>query len=183
MFERFEEKARRVIFFARYEASQLGEHYIGNNHFLLALMREDKALFAFLAPKTNVYILADSLRANVTGEKISTSVDLPLSMDTKRVLALAAEESEQQGAPLVTTSHLLLGLLRHPGAIRDVLAEMGLEVTAVREALKDRTSRPLPPGNRQIMAMLRNEFEPLMQRLKPDVEPAVAYRLRAEKVQ
>jgi ATP-dependent Clp protease ATP-binding subunit ClpC len=183
MFERFAERARRVIFFARYEASQLGERQIGVNHFLLALMREDKALFAFLTPQTNVYTLADSLRANTAGEKISTSVDLPLSMDASRVLALAAEESEQQGAPLVETSHLLLGLLRHPGAMRDVLAEMGLELAAVREALKNRKSRFALPGSRRIMAMLRNEFEPLMQRLTPDVEPAVTYRLRPEKVQ
>jgi len=183
MFERFEEKARRVIFFARYEASQLGEQQIGNNHFLLALMREDKALFAFLTPKTNVYTLADSLRANASGEKISTSVDLPLSMDTKRVLALAADEAEQQGAPLVGTSHLLVGLLRHPGAIRDLLADMGLELTTVREALQNRAAQPAPPGNRQIMASLRSEFEPLLKRLKPEWEPAVAYSLRAAKIQ
>src|SRR5947199_6788222 len=98
MFERYTEKARRVIFFARYEASQFGAPAIESQHILLGLMREDKGL-------TNCYLgpsqaSIESIRKQIEGrtiiqEKTATSVDLPLSDQAKRILAYAAEESEQ----------------------------------------------------------------------------------------
>ena len=81
MFERYTEIARRVIFFARYEASQFGSPYIETEHLLLGLLREDKALiFRFLRCHASV----ESIRKRIEGhilirEKVSTSVDLPLS--------------------------------------------------------------------------------------------------------
>ena len=81
MFERYTEKARRVIFFARYEASQFGSPYIETEHLLLGLLREDKALTnRFLRSHASI----DSIRKQIEGrtpirEKASTSVDLPLS--------------------------------------------------------------------------------------------------------
>ena len=95
MFERYTEKARRGIFFARYEASQFGSPYIETEHLLLGLLREDKAM-------TNRILRAlgavDSIRREIeknttVREKTSTSVDLPLSNEAKRVLAYAAEEA------------------------------------------------------------------------------------------
>ena len=86
MFERYTEKARRVIFFARYEASQFGSPYIETEHLLLGLLREDKALAnRFLRSHAAV----DSIRKQIEGhatirEKVSTSVDLPLSHECKR---------------------------------------------------------------------------------------------------
>ena len=97
MFERYTEKARRVIFFARYEASQFGSPYIETEHLLLGLLREDKALAnRFLRSHAAV----DSIRKQIEGhatirEKVSTSVDLPLSHECKRVLAYGAEEAER----------------------------------------------------------------------------------------
>src|SRR5579871_5084687 len=94
MFEKYTEKARRVIFFARYEASQFGSSYIETEHLLLGLLREDKALTnRFLRSHTSI----ESIRKQIEGrttirEKVSTSVDLPLSQECKRVLAYAAEE-------------------------------------------------------------------------------------------
>ena len=79
MFERYTEKARRVIFFARYEASQYGSPYIETEHLLLGLMREDKALAnRFLRQQGSI----ESIRKEIEGrtllrEKISTSVELP----------------------------------------------------------------------------------------------------------
>ena len=100
MFERYTEKARRVIFFARYEASQFGSPYIETEHLLLGLLREDKALTnRFLRSHGSV----ESIRKQIEGrtairEKVSTSVDLPLSQESKRVLAYAAEEAERLAA-------------------------------------------------------------------------------------
>jgi ATP-dependent Clp protease ATP-binding subunit ClpC len=114
MFERYTEKARRVIFFARYEASQFGSSYIETEHLLLGLLREDKALTNRFIGSHNV---VESIRKQVQvhspqREKVSTSVDLPLSNESKRVLAYAAEEAERFGHKHIGPEHLLLALLR-----------------------------------------------------------------------
>jgi len=90
MFERYTEKARRVIFFARYEASQFGSPYIETEHLLLGLLREDKALTnRFLRQHSSVDSIRKQIEAHTTvREKVSTSVDLPLSNECKRVLAM-----------------------------------------------------------------------------------------------
>ena len=98
MFERYTEKARRVIFFARYEASQFGAPAIEPEHLLLGLMREDKTLTGRFFPRAQVSI--ESIRKEIEGrtllrEKISTSVELPLAPETKHVLAYAHEESDR----------------------------------------------------------------------------------------
>ena len=95
MFERYTEKARRVIFFARYEASQFGSPYIETEHLLLGLLREDKALTnRFLRSHASVESIRKQIEGHTTiREKVSTSVDLPLSNECKRVLAYAAEEA------------------------------------------------------------------------------------------
>ena len=102
MFERYTEKARRVIFFARYEASQFGSPSIETEHLPLGLMREDKAL-ANRYLKSSVAIA--SIRRQIEqharpGGRISTSVDLPLNHEAQKVLAFAAEEAERVGRRL-----------------------------------------------------------------------------------
>src|SRR5438067_11207491 len=78
MFERYTEKARRVIFFARYEASQFGSPYIETEHLLLGLLREDKALTnRFLRSHASVESIRKQIEGHTTiREKVSTSVDL-----------------------------------------------------------------------------------------------------------
>src|SRR6516225_11837184 len=109
MFERYTEKARRVIFFARYEASQFGSPYIEPEHMLLGLLREDKALTnRFLRSHASVESIRKQIESHtITGEKTSTSIDLPLSNECKRVLAYAAEEAERLSHRHVGTEHLL----------------------------------------------------------------------------
>ena len=138
MFERYTEKARRVIFFARYETSQFGSPYIETEHLLLGLLREDKALTnRFLRSQASV----ESIRKQIEGhtpvrEKVSTSVDLPLSNESKRVLAYAAEEAERLSHKHIGTEHLLLGLLREEkGFAAEILQERGLRLSSVREQL------------------------------------------------
>src|SRR5216110_1057212 len=139
MFERYTEKARRVIFFARYEASQFGSSYIETEHLLLGLIREDKNLTNRFFPKANASI--DSIRKEIEGrtmirEKVSTSVDLPFSDESKRALNSAAEESERFSHKHIGTEHILLGLLREEKSVAaEILRERGLRLSMVREEL------------------------------------------------
>src|SRR5688572_19568864 len=114
MFERYTEKARRTIFFGRYEASQFGSPCIETEHLLLGLLREDRALANRFLPSDGAL---ESIRQQIeghtaTGAKVSTSVDLPLSHECKRVLAFGAEEAQRLNHEHIGTEHLFLGLLR-----------------------------------------------------------------------
>src|SRR5215470_3901320 len=138
MFERYTEKARRVIFFARYEASQFGSPYIETEHLLLGLLREDKALTnRFLRSHASVESIRKQIEGHTTiREKVSTSVDLPLSNECKRVLAYAAEEAERLSHKHIGTEHLLLGLLREEKCFAaKILHERGLRLASIREEL------------------------------------------------
>src|ERR1051325_11237420 len=114
MFERYTEKARRTIFFGRYEASQFGSPYIETEHLLLGLLREDKSLAQrFFHSHADVESIRKQIEAHtVAAEKVSTSVDLPLSHECRRVLAYGAEEAQRLRHEHIDTAHLLLGLLR-----------------------------------------------------------------------
>jgi ATP-dependent Clp protease ATP-binding subunit ClpC len=143
MFERYTEKARRVIFFARYEASQFGAPAIEPEHLLLGLMREDKTLTGRFFPRAQVSI--ESIRKEIEGrtllrEKISTSVELPLAPETKRVLHYAHEESDRLQHRHIGTEHLLLGLLREERSMAaEILYERGLRLNAVRDEIARQT--------------------------------------------
>jgi ATP-dependent Clp protease ATP-binding subunit ClpC len=151
MFERYTEKARRVIFFARYEASQFGSPYIETEHLLLGLLREDKALTnRFLRSHASVESIRKQIEGHTTiREKVSTSVDLPLSNECKRVLAYAAEEAERLSHKHIGTEHLLLGLLREEKCFAaEILQERGLRLPAIREELQ-RTTQEKPTAAKQ----------------------------------
>src|ERR1700722_16169285 len=111
MFGRYTEKARRVIFFARYEASQFGSLLIEPEHLLLGVLRED-ARFVRTLPTG----AAESARKQVNKltpprERVTTSVDLPLSNTTKRVLVYAADEADRLHQRQIACAHMVLGLL------------------------------------------------------------------------
>ena len=147
MFERYTEKARRTIFFARYEASQFGSQYIETEHLLLGLLRENKAVTSrFLRSQDAVESIRSQIGAQTPiREKISVSVDLPLSEGCKRVLAYAAEEAERLDHKHIGAEHLLLGLLREEESLAaKLLRERGIDIDRVR---KDITAAPpdLPP--------------------------------------
>ncbi|HEX3091435.1 MAG TPA: Clp protease N-terminal domain-containing protein, partial [Candidatus Angelobacter sp.] len=138
MFEKYTEKARRVIFFGRYEASQFGGRCIETEHLLLGLLREDKSLtHRFLREPTPVENIRKQIEAStVVGEKVSTSVDMPLSDESRRVLDHAAEEAERLSHKHIGTEHLLLGLLREENCFAArILNEHGVRLSATREEL------------------------------------------------
>src|ERR1700690_4306606 len=99
MFERYTEDARRVIFMARYEASQVGSPEITAEHLLLGWMRESARIGAqnFLSPAAMASVRKQIEAQYPRGEKVSTSVDLPLNHESKRALAYAAEECQRLG--------------------------------------------------------------------------------------
>jgi ATP-dependent Clp protease ATP-binding subunit ClpC len=143
MFERYTEKARRVIFFARYEASQFGSLYIEPYHLLLAMLRE---IPGFFQPLLKSHEAFEAIRKHCEAtfprnQRISTAVDLPLSHESKQVLRQAAEESERLGHEHIRPEHMVLALLRQevsePTAI---LRRYGMELDALRRevaGLKD----------------------------------------------
>jgi hypothetical protein len=130
MFERYTERARRVIFFARYEASQYGSPYIETEHILLGILREHNVLR--LSPDA-----IESIRKQIdarTPKRPAKSVDLPLSNACKRVLAYAAEEAERLAHRWIGTEHLLLGLLREKDCVAaEILRQHGFELDQLRE--------------------------------------------------
>ncbi len=143
MFERYTEKARRVIFFARYEASQFGAPAIEPEHLLLGLMREDKTLTGRFFPRAQITI--EAIRREIEGrtllrERIPTSVELPLAPETKRVLHYSHEESDRLQHRHIGTEHLLLGLLREERSMAaQILFERGLRLNAVRDEIARQT--------------------------------------------
>jgi ATP-dependent Clp protease ATP-binding subunit ClpC len=135
MFEHFTEKARRVIFFARYEASPYGSPFIETEQLLLGILREDKGLTNRVLGSHSV---AESIRKQIDGltekrEKISTSIDLPLSTECKRAFAFAAEESQRMQSLHLETDHLL-GLLREENSLAaQLLREHGVAADQLRD--------------------------------------------------
>ncbi len=140
MFERYTEKARRVIFFARYEALQYGSHYISPEHILLGLMREDKTISARFFPFRN-NLTVEAIRREVEErivlrDRIPQSAELHLATETKRILALANEESRQLQNRHIGPEHLLLGLVREDRSIAaEILYQYGLRLQDVREEI------------------------------------------------
>jgi len=144
MFERYTEDARKVIFFARYEASNFGSSYIETEHLLLGMAREQAKLLASLTPAFPGYSQLSSEIAQVRppGHKISTSVDLPLSNQCKRILAYAAEEAERLADHFIRSHHLLLGMLREENSLAaDLLEKYGAEPGPLRQKIAETTPK------------------------------------------
>jgi ATP-dependent Clp protease ATP-binding subunit ClpC len=183
MFERYTEKARRVIFFARYEASRFGSPYIETEHLLLGLLRENHRLLRSQAT-------FESIRNQIEGrtplrEATSTSVDLPLSQECKRVLAYAVEEAERLSHKHIGTEHLLLGLLRADKSFAaEILHERGVRLSTAREqfsraqtveapARRPKATSLLAELSRDLTQAARdNELEPLIDR-EQELESAI----------
>lgn len=146
MFDRYTEKARRVIFFARYEASQFGADCIETEHLLLGLLRESSILPSIDSIK---YIHQRIRAVTPVREKISTAVDLPLSHESKRALVYSAEEAEELNHGHIGPEHLLLGLLREEKCLAaSLLQERGVSIEKVREELRARgADSPGSPGS------------------------------------
>ncbi len=137
MFEKYNEKARRALFFARYEASKLGSRVIESEHILLGILREGEETVAEVFRRLQVK--PEDVRREIEGERvfverISSTAELPLSEESKKILAYAAHEAESMLHPTVGSEHLLIGILRVDGCLAQrILSHHGFDVYTVRE--------------------------------------------------
>lgn len=153
MFERYTENAKRAIFFARWEAQQSGSAYIEAEHVLLGLTHDadSKAnqLFGLSACTENFRSLLEVHAA----AKPSTSVDLPLSNPSKRILAYAAQEADKLASTPIGTEYLLLGLLREKQSdVPQALARVGIDLRSARNRIRAAHGLPIPdrePADRE----------------------------------
>ncbi len=136
MFERYTEKARRVIFFARFEASQYGSASIDTEHILLGLLREDRPLMRHLRLDLAPEIRDEIEKVVRRGERVSTSVEMPLSADSQKILQLAVEEADRLADRQISTQHILLGILRVEKSLAArLLMTKGAKADAIRVQL------------------------------------------------
>ena len=161
MFERYTERARRAIFFARYEATRFGSDSVETHHLLLAVLREDRDLARRLLKSDETL---DAVRKQLDarfppGKSVPTPVDLPLSEQSKRALGYAAEEAEQLKHGRIGTRHLLLGLLREESSTAaEVLREQGLSLSKVREEIAHWPEEEPPAFTREGLHRLVDEL-------------------------
>lgn len=147
MFERYTEKARRTIFFARYEASMVGSRYIEPEHFLLGLLRDSRELLLLLLPPgVDLEKVEQEVRDQLPrGEEVPTSVDLPLARIMKKILAHAADDAMALEHRHIGPEHLLLGLLKESDPVAaKVLQKHGVDYEALRQEIL--RNPPAPPS-------------------------------------
>jgi len=188
MFERYTERARRVLFFARYEASQLGSISIETEHLLLGLIREGKGLTSRIFARSHLSL--ESIRKEIEGrtvfrEKVSTSVEIPFSAETKRVLQFAAEEADRLLHNYIGTEHLLLGILREERSVAaTILMEKGMRLNTVREdivaLLNEKTTLTRVKETPLLAEFSRDLTEAAM---KNQLDPLVGRAIELERVQ
>jgi ATP-dependent Clp protease ATP-binding subunit ClpC len=136
MFERFDDSARRVIVLAQDEARKLNHPFIGTEHFLLGLLRQDGVAARAL---TGLGIDYDAVRARVEqtmGRGTEpTPGHIPFTPTSKRALELSLDESVRLGHGHIGPEHLLLGLVRDQNEAAGMLADLGADARRVRAAL------------------------------------------------
>jgi ATP-dependent Clp protease ATP-binding subunit ClpC len=138
MFERYTEKARRSIFFARYEASKYGSEIIETEHLLLGLIRENKQLYRWLPKSSPEQIRRRIDECTAKQPPTEISVDLPLSSTTKHALKHAANEADLLSHKHIGAEHLFLGLLHEPTCFAaQLMVEAGADAEKIRSQIAE----------------------------------------------
>ena len=188
MFERYTERARRVLFFARYEASQLGSISIETEHLLLGLIREGKGLTSRIFARSNLSL--EHIRKQIVGrtafrEKVSTSVEIPFSGESKRLLQFAAEEADRLLHNYIGTEHLLLGILREERSVAaSILKEKGMRLNSVREHIVALLNEKTTVTRVKEMPLLAEFSRDLTDSaMKTELDPLVGRELELERLQ
>ena len=153
MFERFTDRARRVVVLAQEEARMLNHNYIGTEHVLLGLIHEGEGVAAKALESLGISL--EAVRSQVEeiigqGQAAPTG-HIPFTPRAKKVLEMSLREALQLGDNFIGSEHVLLGLLREgQGVGAQVLAERGVTLTALRDRLEDVERDPEPeprPGD------------------------------------
>ncbi len=142
MFEKFTDRARKVIHLARQEAERLGHEFIGTEHILLGLVKEGSGVAANVLENLNIDL--EKIRIEIekyvssSGETLSSNATLPFTPKAKKVLELAMEEARNLEHNYIGTEHLLLGLLREAeGMAAQVLLNLNANLDDVRAEVMD----------------------------------------------
>ena len=157
MFNRFTERARKVIILAKEEARRFNHDYIGTEHILLGLIREGEGVAAAVLQKLEVSL--ENIRLEIEklvqpGPTTQIIGDIPFTPRAKKALELAAEEARSLGHNYIGTEHLLLGLIREgEGIASQVLLNLGMDLNSVRNEVMSLLGSALPgmgqPGGAQ----------------------------------
>ena len=162
MFERYDEAARQTLFFARFEASKLGIRSIETEHLLLGLMSAPRGHTASLLRALPLADIRNDLESNRTAEKIPTSVEIPFSAETKRVLQYAGEEADELTHRHIGPEHLLLGLMREADCrAATTLARYGMQLDGAREEVRELSSAP--PANVASKSAMSSQLQRIME--------------------
>jgi ATP-dependent Clp protease ATP-binding subunit ClpC len=131
VFERFTERARQVVVVAQDEARDLGHGYIGTEHLLLALLREQDGLGGRVLGALNV--TTDQARALVEPSGESSPIKIPFTPRAKHSLDLALTEARSLGHSYIGTEHILLGIVGQDGGVAvEILSSLGVHAAAIR---------------------------------------------------
>ncbi len=148
MFNRFTERARKVIILAKEEAKRFNHDYIGTEHILLGLIREGEGVAATVLEKMGISL--ENIRLEIEklvqpGPTTQIIGDLPFTPRAKKSLELSAEEARALGHNYIGTEHLLLGLIREEeGVASQVLINLGLDLETVRNKIMEVLGSELP---------------------------------------
>jgi len=148
MFNRFTERARKVILLAKEEAKRFNHDYIGTEHILLGLIREGEGVAS--AVLASLGLTPDKIRLEVEklvhpGPATIVSGDIPFTPKAKKVIELAMEEARALGHNYIGTEHLLLGLIREgEGVAAQVLVNLGLNLDNVRMEVMNLLGSSIP---------------------------------------
>lgn len=135
MWQRFTERARRVVFFAQEEAGRLGENYVSTEHLLLGLVRENDSVAARILDRMGVSLgrIRSDIERQVTRGDGRLGQDMQLTPRAKRVIDLAYDEARNLNNNYIGTEHLLLGLIREgEGMAARVLQRLGVDLERTR---------------------------------------------------
>jgi ATP-dependent Clp protease ATP-binding subunit ClpC len=153
MWQRFTERARRVIFYAQEEAGRLGENYVSTEHLLLGLVREPDSVAARILERMGVSLsrVRSEIERQVSRGEGRLGQETQLTPRAKRVIDLAYDEARQLNNNYIGTEHLLLGLIREgEGLAGRVLARLGVDLErARREVMALQSSDTSAPAPRQ----------------------------------
>ena len=148
MFNRFTERARKVVILAKEEARRFNHDYIGTEHILLGLIREGEGVAATVLQKLGLSL--ENIRLEIEklvqpGPATQIIGDIPFTPRAKKALELAAEEARSLGHNYIGTEHLLLGLIREgEGIASQVLLNLGLDLNSVRNEVMELLGSALP---------------------------------------
>ena len=172
-FDKFTERARRVLTLAQDEAQRFNHNYIGTEHLLLGLVRESDGVAARIL--ANLSVELPKVRSSVefiigTGDRAS-SEDIGLTPRAKRVIELAVDEARRLNHSYIGTEHILLGLVREgEGIAAGVLESLGVNLARVRnEAQRVLAQSGTEPSKQPAVAGQRQDRTPLLNQLGVDL--------------